>query len=79
MLCAFILACFATTVGPKRLAENVRHELGCSAGFETGTKAAAAGGLTTLIDMPLNNQPPTTTAELVRQKLKAAQVPGPAS
>src|SRR5262245_25049338 len=30
-------------------------------GFETATKAAAAGGVTTLIDMPLNSIPPTTT------------------
>src|SRR4051812_14200197 len=30
-------------------------------GFETATRAAAAGGVTTLIDMPLNSVPPTTT------------------
>jgi allantoinase len=30
-------------------------------GFETATRAAAAGGVTTLIDMPLNSIPPTTT------------------
>ena len=28
-------------------------------GFETGTKAAAAGGITTVIEMPLNASPPT--------------------
>src|SRR5262245_62099663 len=30
-------------------------------GFRTATLAAAAGGVTTLIDMPLNSIPPTTT------------------
>ncbi|MEV0603161.1 allantoinase AllB [Streptomyces sp. NPDC050315] len=32
-------------------------------GFWTATRAAAAGGITTLVDMPLNSLPPTTTAE----------------
>src|SRR5688572_19250551 len=32
-------------------------------GFEHGTRAAAAGGVTTVIDMPLNSIPPTTTLE----------------
>ena len=30
-------------------------------GFETATRAAAAGGITTIVDMPLNCQPVTTT------------------
>ncbi len=30
-------------------------------GFETATKAAAAGGITTLVEMPLNASPVTTT------------------
>ena len=30
-------------------------------GFATATRAAAAGGVTTLVDMPLNSIPPTTT------------------
>ena len=30
-------------------------------GFETATRAAAAGGITTIVDMPLNSIPPTTT------------------
>src|ERR1700745_3400678 len=32
-------------------------------GFATATKAAAAGGVTTIVDMPLNSVPPTTTLE----------------
>lgn len=38
-------------------------------GFETGTKAAAAGGVTTLVDMPLNSIPVTTTADAFQAKL----------
>src|SRR5678810_994189 len=33
-------------------------------GFESATLAAAAGGVTTLVDMPLNSIPPTTTCLL---------------
>src|SRR5216684_1860270 len=42
-------------------------------GFETATRAAAAGGVTTLVDMPLNSIPATTTAEALRTKIEAAQ------
>jgi dihydroorotase len=35
--------------------------------FATGTRAAAAGGMTTIFDMP-NTEPPTATAELVNAK-----------
>ena len=42
-------------------------------GFRTATRAAAAGGYTTLIDMPLNNLPATTTVENLRLKQTAAQ------
>lgn len=42
-------------------------------GFATATRAAAAGGTTTLIDMPLNSIPPTTTVEGFEQKLNAAR------
>ncbi len=42
-------------------------------GFETATRAAAAGGITTLVDMPLNSSPVTTTPEALGQKLAAAQ------
>jgi len=41
-------------------------------GFATATRAAAAGGVTTLIDMPLNSIPPTTTAAALRAKQAAA-------
>jgi allantoinase len=42
-------------------------------GFETATRAAAAGGVTTLIEMPLNSIPPTTSLEGLRAKLDAAR------
>lgn len=42
-------------------------------GFETATMAAAAGGVTTLIEMPLNSIPATTTLEAFHQKIAAAQ------
>lgn len=42
-------------------------------GFWTGTRAAASGGVTTVIDMPLNAIPPTTTVAGLNEKLRAAQ------
>ncbi|KAI5292081.1 hypothetical protein KEM52_006637 [Ascosphaera acerosa] len=42
-------------------------------GFYTGTQAAAFGGVTTVIDMPLNAIPPTTTVAGLREKIKAAE------
>jgi allantoinase len=41
-------------------------------GFETATRAAAAGGVTTLVDMPLNSIPPTTTVAGLDAKRRAA-------
>jgi allantoinase len=41
-------------------------------GFWTATRAAAAGGITTLLDMPLNSLPPTTTVEHLRTKQQVA-------
>jgi allantoinase len=41
-------------------------------GFATATRAAAAGGVTTLVDMPLNSIPPTTTREAFAAKRAAA-------
>ncbi|GAA1406287.1 allantoinase [Glutamicibacter uratoxydans] len=43
-------------------------------GFESATKAAAAGGVTTIVDMPLNTIPPTVTLENLEIK-KAAAAP----
>jgi allantoinase len=42
-------------------------------GFRSATLAAAAGGVTTLIDMPLNSIPPTTTLAGFKTKLEHAQ------
>lgn len=42
-------------------------------GFWTGTRAAASGGVTTVIDMPLNAIPPTTTIQGLKEKVTAAQ------
>ncbi|WP_411113133.1 allantoinase AllB [Streptomyces sp. 029-5] len=42
-------------------------------GFWTATRAAAAGGITTLLDMPLNSLPPTTTAAHLRTKREVAR------
>jgi allantoinase len=42
-------------------------------GFLTATRAAAAGGVTTVIDMPLNSIPPTTTLAGLKEKLDTAR------
>ncbi|WP_329062097.1 allantoinase AllB [Streptomyces sp. NBC_01429] len=42
-------------------------------GFWTATRAAAAGGITTLLDMPLNSLPPTTTPAHLETKRAAAR------
>lgn len=42
-------------------------------GFESATKAAAAGGVTTIIDMPLNTIPPTVNLEALEIKKAAAR------
>jgi allantoinase len=42
-------------------------------GFATATRAAAIGGVTTLVDMPLNSIPPTTTREAFAAKRSAAK------
>jgi allantoinase len=41
-------------------------------GFETATRAAAAGGFTTLVDMPLNCLPATSTVAALETKRSAA-------
>ena len=42
-------------------------------GFATATRAAAAGGVTTLLDMPLNSLPPTVEVAALKLKREAAQ------
>ncbi|XP_045519796.1 allantoinase-like [Pieris brassicae] len=42
-------------------------------GFRTATNAAAAGGITTIVDMPLNSIPPTTTLENLNVKASSAK------
>jgi allantoinase len=42
-------------------------------GFETATRAAAAGGITLLVDMPLNCMPSTTNVAALEAKREAAR------
>jgi allantoinase len=42
-------------------------------GFDTATRAAAAGGVTTIVDMPLNAVPPTTSVESLETKRTSAR------
>ena len=42
-------------------------------GFPTATRAAAAGGVTTIVDMPLNSLPPTVDLAALRVKQEAAR------
>lgn len=42
-------------------------------GFRSATLAAAAGGVTTVVDMPLNSVPPTTTLAGFKTKLETAR------
>jgi allantoinase len=42
-------------------------------GFDTATRAGAAGGITTLVDMPLDSVPVTVTAAALEEKLRAAR------
>lgn len=42
-------------------------------GFESATRAAAAGGVTTILDMPLNSIPATTTVTALEAKREAAR------
>ncbi|MFI5086321.1 MAG: allantoinase AllB [Actinomycetales bacterium] len=42
-------------------------------GFASATRAAAAGGVTTIIDMPLNSIPATTTVEALEIKRRVAK------
>lgn len=42
-------------------------------GFASATRAAAAGGVTTIVDMPLNSIPPTTTVAALEEKRAVAR------
>lgn len=42
-------------------------------GYRTGTMAAAAGGVTTVLEMPLNSTPPTITRDLLELKRTSAR------
>ncbi|MBO9626021.1 MAG: allantoinase AllB [Microbacterium sp.] len=42
-------------------------------GFASATRAAAAGGVTTIVDMPLNSIPPTVSVEALNVKREAAK------
>jgi allantoinase len=42
-------------------------------GFDTATRAAISGGITMLVDMPLNSSPVTTTAMAFDEKINAAR------
>jgi allantoinase len=42
-------------------------------GFDTGSAAAAAGGVTTVVDMPIDSDPPTITVAALRDKAAAAR------
>ncbi|MEO3747783.1 allantoinase AllB [Plantactinospora sp. B5E13] len=42
-------------------------------GYRTATRAALAGGITTIVDMPLNSVPPTVTVPALRDKRAAAR------
>ena len=42
-------------------------------GFDTATRAAAAGGVTTIVDMPLNSIPPTTNLAALDAKRERAR------
>jgi allantoinase len=42
-------------------------------GFDTATRAAMAGGITTVVDMPLNSSPVTTSVDAFEKKLKATK------
>lgn len=42
-------------------------------GFESAGRAAAAGGTTTIVDMPLNSSPVTTTVPALEAKVAAAK------
>jgi allantoinase len=66
----------ALTISPGLIDTHVHiNEPGRSEweGFASATRAAAAGGVTTLVDMPLNSIPVTTDAAALAHKLAASE------
>lgn len=55
------------------LGEMLQNPASSSEGFESGTQAAAAGGITTVIDLPAHSQPATTNTAALRSKMSAAR------
>ena len=45
-------------------------------GFDSATRAAAAGGVTTVVDMPLNSSPVTTTRDALLREARRRRGPG---
>lgn len=43
-------------------------------GFNTATRAAIAGGITTLVDMPLKSSPVTTTLQALKEKIAGSKI-----
>src|SRR5438105_14690474 len=73
---AEIVDCGSFVISPGIVDSHVHiNEPGRTAweGFDTATRAAAAGGVTTLIDMPLNSIPAATSVSGLRAKIAAAQ------
>ena len=64
----------STTLSPGLIDVHVHiSELGRDwEGYHSATRAAAAGGITTLMSMPLNSIPPTVTVSAIQQELNAA-------
>lgn len=62
------------TPGTQHPGEHCRCVWAWLAGMLSGTTAAILGGVTTVIDMPLNSNPVTTTVEQLRAKQAVAKV-----
>ncbi|XP_042243007.1 allantoinase-like [Homarus americanus] len=71
-----VVDCEALTLMPGIVDSHVHvNEPGRTAweGYNSATQAAAAGGITTIVDMPLNSIPPTTTLQAWETKMRAAK------
>src|SRR5712691_11559169 len=73
---AEIVDCGSSVVSPGIVDSHVHvNEPGRTEweGFDTATRAAAAGGITTIVDMPLNSIPATTTVAALAVKREASR------